>query len=322
MMAAAPLLALLATLAAGLLAGKPYIAFMQQWKLGQIIRDEGPQSHQKKSGTPSMGGWLILAPALLVLPVFGVRAPEVWLLAGTILGYTMVGWLDDYLIIKKRSNKGLSPRHKLLGQFAIGVFFAVGLGALGHGTTLLLPVTHTVVDLNWGYYALLVFIMVGTSNAVNLTDGLDGLASGTVAIALAGLALAFLAYMHAPYQGDTLVLIAALIGGCLGFLWYNCHPAEIFMGDTGSLGLGAAVAGVAVLGHMELWLIPLGAIFIAETLSVIIQVWYFKRTGGKRFFKMSPLHHHFELSGWQETQVVGRFYLAGTVLALLTVALL
>jgi phospho-N-acetylmuramoyl-pentapeptide-transferase len=322
MTATTPLLALLAALALALLAGRPYISYLTSWKLGQIIREEGPESHQKKAGTPSMGGWLILGPALAVLPFFGVRSPEVWLLALTVFGYTGVGWLDDYLIIKKRSNKGLSARQKLAGQFMVAVVFTAGLGLLGHGTTLLLPVTHATFNLGWGYYPLLVFIMVGTTNAVNLTDGLDGLAAGTVAIALAGLALATWALVHAPFQGETLIALGAVIGGCLGFLWFNCHPAQVFMGDTGSLGLGAVVAGAAALGHLELWLIPLGAIFIAETISVILQVWYFKRTGGKRLFKMSPLHHHFELSGWKETKVVGRFYLVGTAFAIVTVALL
>jgi phospho-N-acetylmuramoyl-pentapeptide-transferase len=322
MISPTPLFALLAALALALIAGRPYINYLKSWKLGQIIREEGPESHQKKAGTPSMGGWLILGPALAVLPFFGVRSLEVWLLALTVFGYAGVGWLDDYLIIKKRSNKGLSARQKLAGQFLVGVLFAAGLGAMGHGTTVLLPVTHVAIDLSWGYYPLLVFIMVGTTNAVNLTDGLDGLASGTVAIALTGLAFATLALVHGPLQAETLVAIAAVIGGCLGFLWYNCHPAQVFMGDTGSLGLGAVVAGAAAIGHLELWLVPLGAIFIAETLSVMAQVLYFKRTGGKRLFKMSPLHHHFELSGWKETQVVARFYLAGIACVVVTLALL
>lgn len=316
-----PLTALVA-FALALVAGRPYIHYLQQWKLGQIIRVEGPESHHAKAGTPSMGGWLILGPALLALPIAGWHNMAVWLLAATILGFALVGWLDDYLIVKKRSNKGLSPRQKLAGQILVGAAFAAGLWYLGRGTTIMIPVLHQPFDLGPLYWPLLVFIMVGTSNAVNLTDGLDGLASGTVAIALSGLALALVGIGQNLAQPELLALIAAVIGGCLGFLWFNCHPAQVFMGDTGSLGLGAAVAGAAALGHLELWLIPLGAVFIAETLSVMIQVTYFKRTGGKRFFKMSPLHHHFELSGWKETKVVGRFYLVGAALALATVALL
>ena len=272
----------LALLAAALFAiamGRPYIEYLKRWKLGQIIREEGPQSHHAKAGTPSMGGWIILAPALVVTAVATKLPPEVALLSAVVLGYTFVGWLDDYLIVKKRHNKGLSAKQKLAGQILVAVGFAVGLHVLGHGTAVILPFTNGqgLLELGWFYYALLIFIMVGTTNAVNLTDGLDGLASGTVAIALAGM---------------TLVL------GTYGHFANNCHPAQVFMGDTGSLGLGAVVAGAAVMGRLEFWLIPLGAVFIVETLSVMAQVAYFKRTGGKRLLKMSPLHHHFELSGW------------------------
>ncbi|MDB5096914.1 MAG: phospho-N-acetylmuramoyl-pentapeptide-transferase [Cyanobacteria bacterium RYN_339] len=312
------LLAILAAMAVTIVLGRPYIGYLAQWKLGQIIRTEGPESHHAKAGTPSMGGWLILAPMVVVLPLFHAFSPHVWVLAATILGFTFVGWLDDYLIVKKRSNKGLAPRQKLAGQFLVGCAFAAGLWYVGRGTAILIPLTHQQLDLGLFYYPLLVFIMMGTTNAVNLTDGLDGLASGTVVIALVGLAACLAVFGVHP---DVLILMAAVIGGCLGFLWFNWHPAQVFMGDTGSLGLGAVVAGAAAMGKLELWLIPLGAVFIAETLSVMIQVAYFKRTGGKRFFKMSPLHHHFELSGWKETKVVGRFYLTGVVLALLTVAL-
>ena len=316
----------LALLAAALLAiamGRPFIELIKRWKLGQIIREEGPASHHAKAGTPSMGGWIILAPALLVTAVLTPMRGEVLLLTLAILGYTFVGWLDDYLIVKKRHNKGLSAKQKLAGQILVAIGFAVGLHLLGHGTAVILPFTNGtgMLELGWAYYALLVFILVGTTNAVNLTDGLDGLAAGTVAIALAGLTLALAAYGHFPHLAGVQVLLWAVEGGCLGFLWYNSHPAQVFMGDTGSLGLGAVVAGAAILGKLEFWLIPLGAVFIAETLSVMLQVAYFKRTGGKRLFKMSPLHHHFELSGWKETKVVSRFYLAGAASALLAIAL-
>lgn len=311
--------AVLVAMALAMAMGRPYIGYLAQWKLGQIIRVEGPESHQAKAGTPSMGGWLILAPLLVTLAVFRVHTPLVWVLAAVVIGYAFVGWLDDYLIVKKRSNKGLAPHQKLAGQFLVGVGFAAALWYFGRGTAVMVPFTHQLFDLGVFYYPLIVFIMVGTTNAVNLTDGLDGLAASTVAIALAGLAACLGAL---AFQPDLLILVMAVIGGCLGFLWFNWHPAQVFMGDTGSLGLGAAVAGAAALGRLELWLIPLGLVFIAETLSVMIQVAYFKRTGGKRFFKMSPLHHHFELSGWKETKVVGRFYLTGIILALLTVAVL
>lgn len=309
-----------------IVAGGPFIAYLRRWKLGQSIREEGPQSHHAKAGTPTMGGWLIVAPALLVAAlgaaVTGALHRDVVAAMAVVLAYAFIGWLDDYLIIKKRQNKGLSARQKLGGQIAAGALFAAYLAWSGHGTTVMLPVSHGLLDLGWLYYPLLVFVMTGTTNAVNLTDGLDGLASGTMAIAFGGLAWLVLHVSGAfPAQAGTVMLLLSLVGACLGFLWFNSHPAQVFMGDTGSLALGAAIAACAVLGRLELFLIPLGAVFVAETLSVIMQVTSFKTTG-KRIFKMSPLHHHFELSGWAETKVVQRFYLVGALMAILTVALL
>lgn len=307
-------------------AGGPFIAYLRRWKMGQSIRVEGPQSHHAKAGTPTMGGWLIVVPALLVAilgaAVSGALHPDLVAVMAVILAYALIGWLDDYLIIKKRQNKGLSARQKLWAQIGSGALFALYLGWSGHGTTVVVPGSHGLLDLGWAYYPLLVFVMTATTNAVNLTDGLDGLAAGTMAIAFGGLAWLV---MHLaggfPAQAGTAILLLALLGACLGFLWFNSHPAQVFMGDTGSLALGAAIAGCAVLGHLELYLIPLGAVFVAETLSVIAQVTSFKTTG-KRIFKMSPLHHHFELSGWAETKVVQRFYLVGALMAIATVALL
>ena len=319
-------LALVATAFLAIALGRPYIAYLKAWKIGQSIRQEGPQSHQTKAGTPTMGGWIIVAPAMLVtlsVTLIGGGRPSADLLAamGVVLGYAFVGWLDDYLIIKKRSNKGLSARQKLAGQIGIAVAFALYLAVSGHGTSVMIPGLHTLWDLGWAYYPLLVLVMVGTTNAVNLTDGLDGLAAGTMAIAFAGLAWLLTQYASFDGLGGITLLLLTLVGGCLGFLWYNSHPAQVFMGDTGSLALGGAIAACAVMGRLELYLIPLGIIFVAETLSVILQVWSFKTTG-KRIFKMSPLHHHFELSGWAETKVVQRFYLVGGLMALLTIALL
>ncbi len=319
-------LALVATALLAIAIGKPFIAYLKAWKIGQSIRKEGPQSHHAKAGTPTMGGWIIVAPALLVtltVTLLSGGRPSADLLAvmGVVLGYAFIGWLDDYLIIKKRSNKGLSARQKLAGQIALGAAFALYLALTGHGTTVMVPGVHTLFDLGWLYYPLLVLVMVGTTNAVNLTDGLDGLAAGTMAIAFAGLAWLLSQYASFASLGGITLLLLTLVGGCLGFLWYNSHPAQVFMGDTGSLALGGAIAACAVMGRLELYLIPLGIIFVAETLSVILQVWSFKTTG-KRIFKMSPLHHHFELSGWAETKVVQRFYLVGGLMALLTIALL
>lgn len=319
-------LALVATALLAIALGKPFISYLKAWKVGQTIRKEGPESHHAKAGTPTMGGWIIVAPALIVTLavtwLMGGR-PSADLLAvmGVILGYAFLGWLDDYLIIKRQSNKGLSARQKLAGQIGLAGAFAVYLALAGHGTSLMVPGLHTLIDLGWLYYPLLIVVMVGTSNAVNLTDGLDGLAAGTMAIAFAGLTWLLVHYANLASLGGITLLLLTLVGGCLGFLWYNAHPAQVFMGDTGSLALGGAIAACAVLGRLELYLIPLGIIFVAEALSVILQVWSFK-TRGKRIFKMSPLHHHFELSGWAETKVVQRFYLVGGLMALATIALL
>lgn len=308
-----------------ILMGNPFIEYLRRWKVGQSIREEGPQSHHAKAGTPTMGGWIIVVPA--VVTALGVGAlqggvhPDMLAVIGVILGCGFFGWLDDYLIIKRKSNKGLSARQKMGGVILVGVLFSVYLAMTGHGTAIMVPVTHAMWDLGWAYYPLLVLVIAGTTNAVNLTDGLDGLAAGTMAIALAAFAFMLSQYATFDSLGSIMVLVLAVIGGCLGFLWYNSHPAQVFMGDTGSLALGGAIAACAVMGRLELYLIPIGAIFVAETLSVIIQVASFKTTG-KRVFKMSPLHHHFELSGWKETKVVQRFYLIGLLMAILTIALL
>jgi phospho-N-acetylmuramoyl-pentapeptide-transferase len=319
-------LALVASALAAIGFGKPFIRYLETWKIQQSIRKEGPQSHHAKAGTPTMGGWIIVLPALVVTLAVtflsgGRPTGDLLAVMGVVLGYAVVGWLDDYLIIKKQSNKGLSARQKLAGQVGIGVAFALYLALSGHGTSVMVPGLHVFVDLGWLYYPLLVLVMVATTNAVNLTDGLDGLAAGTMAIAFAGLAWLLMQYASFPALGGITLLLLTLVGGCLGFLWYNSHPAQVFMGDTGSLALGGAIAACAVMGRLELYLIPVGVIFVAETLSVILQVWSFKTTG-KRIFRMSPLHHHFELSGWPETKVVQRFYLVGGLMALLTIALL
>lgn len=303
--------------------GPGFISYLRAWKVEQAIRVEGPQSHHAKAGTPTMGGWLIVIPALLATLVVSAWRAEVsrdlLVVMAVVLAYALIGWLDDYVIIKKRQNQGLSARQKLLAQLAVAILFAVYLAFSGHGTTIFLPFTHATFDLGWGYYPFMVFVMAAETNGVNLTDGLDGLAAGTAAIAFGGLAWVLGAYGFGSL-GATMVLLLALVGACLGFLWFNCHPAQVFMGDTGSLALGAAFASCAILGHLELFLIPLGGLFVAESLSVVLQVASFKTTG-KRIFKMSPLHHHFELSGWAETKVVQRFYLIAVALVALTIGL-
>jgi phospho-N-acetylmuramoyl-pentapeptide-transferase len=318
----ASLLALL-VFGLGLAVGRPMIGWLHRVKFGQVIREEGPASHQAKAGTPSMGGWIILGPAVAGLALVVKLPPEGWLLAAATLAFAGLGFLDDWLIIKKRSNKGLSPRQKLMGQVGLGCAFAGGLCWLGHPAALKLPfgLGGDPWQLGLAYWALVAFMLVATSNAVNLTDGLDGLAASTVAIASGGLAVVVAMRSGAPepLAAATVLFLVAIAAGCLGFLWFNAHPAQVFMGDTGSLGLGAALAGAAVVGRVELWLLPIGALFILETLSVMAQVAYFRRTGGKRLLKMSPLHHHFELSGWKETQVVARFSLVALAFAALAV---
>lgn len=304
--------------------GPGFISYLRRWKVEQAIRVEGPQSHQSKAGTPTMGGWIIVAPAILTtLVVSGLRGgvpADLLAVVAVVLAYAVIGWLDDYLIIKKRQNKGLTARQKLLAQIGIAILFCVYLGTSGHGTAILLPFTHTSFDMGFLYYPFIVFVMAAETNGVNLTDGLDGLAAGTAAIAFGGLAWLLGEYSTFGALGPTVTFLLALVGSCMGFLWFNSHPAQVFMGDTGSLALGAAFAACAILGHLELFLIPLGGLFVAESLSVVLQVASFKLTG-KRIFKMSPLHHHFELSGWAETKIVQRFHLIAGALAILTIGL-
>ncbi|HBN08542.1 MAG TPA: phospho-N-acetylmuramoyl-pentapeptide-transferase [Cyanobacteria bacterium UBA8530] len=301
-----------------ILVGKPFIDFLGQWRLKQSIRQEGPQSHLAKAGTPTMGGWLIVLSALVVALFFD-RSPNTLALAALTLAYALLGFFDDFIGIAKKHNKGLSARAKMLGQLSIGVFFALYLGLSGRGTSLLLPFTHAQWEIGYFYYPLVLLVLVAATNAVNLTDGLDGLAGSTGAIAMGGLVA--LLSRYALHQEGAIIFLLAMAGGCLGFLWFNGHPAQVFMGDTGSLALGAALAGAALLGGLELFLIPIGFVFVAETLSVILQVVSFKRTG-KRIFRMSPIHHHFELGGLKETKVVWRFGIAEGIAVLLTIGLM
>ncbi|MBI2260040.1 MAG: phospho-N-acetylmuramoyl-pentapeptide-transferase [Caulobacterales bacterium] len=313
--------------------GSRFIAWIRikQGK-GQPIRADGPVSHLSKVGTPTMGGLMILAGIAVAVLLWGdLTNPYIWIVSFVTAAFGVLGFIDDYAKVTKQTSAGLTSRQKLVAQVVVsliaGTLTVLWMTASpttpNLETSIAFPFFKAVLlNVGWFYVLFAAFTLVGFSNAVNLTDGLDGLASGTVAIPLTGLAACLVAYAAPATAAGTLVLVAAVIGGCLGFLWFNAHPAEVFMGDTGSLGLGAAVAGAAVLGRLELWLIPIGALFIAETLSVMIQVAYFKRTGGKRFFKMSPLHHHFELSGWKETKVVARFYLVAAMCSVLAVALL
>ena len=260
-----------------ILSGFFFLPFLHRLKYGQSIREEGPASHQKKSGTPTMGGVMIVLGVTLAALLFAPLTATTLLALFIFLGHFALGFADDYIKVVKKRNLGLRAYQKLAGQILV----------------------------------LIVFVLVGTSNAVNLTDGLDGLAAGTVAVA----ALFYAALTYGTDGGLT-VFSTAIIGACIGFLWYNHHPARIFMGDTGSLALGGALAAVAILSRTELLLPVVGFVFFCEALSVILQVVSFQ-TRGKRIFRMSPIHHHFELGGWSETRVVYTFWVVGAAAALL-----
>ena len=289
-------------------AGPWFIPKLHALKFGQSIREEGPQSHQVKSGTPTMGGMMIILGLTVASLVFSSWTKEVMLALFVILGHFLLGFLDDYIKVVRKHNEGLKPRQKLLGQIIIAGLVAV-FGGLP--TDLWVPFVGNI-DFGYFFYAFMMFVMVGITNAVNLTDGLDGLASGTVAVA----SFFYMLVCAAMGKGELAVMLAATVGACLGFLKFNYHPAKIFMGDTGSLALGGVMAAAGILTHTELLLALIGFIFVCETLSVIIQVASFKSTG-KRVFLMSPIHHHFELKGWPELKVVWVFWTVGLVMGIL-----
>jgi phospho-N-acetylmuramoyl-pentapeptide-transferase len=293
------------------LLGPLFIPFLRRLKFGQAIRSEGPQSHQKKKGTPTMGGLIFLVAAVITVLKFSEHTVMTWVLLFALIGYGLVGFLDDYIKVALKRNLGLKARQKLLGQIIVGVLLYVVLHLTGIiDTSVTIPFFDWKIDLAFFYLPFLVLVIIGFSNAVNLTDGLDGLAAGTTAIAFASYAV--LAWWTSNIE--VAIFCAAMVGGLLGFLVFNAHPAKVFMGDTGSLALGGALATVAILTKTEFYLMLIGGVFVAEALSVIMQVISFQ-TFGKRIFKMSPLHHHFELVGWSEWRVVGTFWMAGLFLA-------
>ncbi len=309
---------------------------LRNLQIGERIREDGPPDHQAKAGTPTMGGCLIL-PAI-VLATFLWADPfnrYIQLAAFVVLFFGAIGFADDYSKVTGKNPKGMSASAKFMLQImgalvvALTLYFSPGFDA-----TLNVPFLKNIApDLGWGYIPLAVFIIVGTSNAVNLTDGLDGLAISPLIVAFACyLIFAYLAgnvksasYLQIPYlpgAGEVSILCGAVVGAGLGFLWYNAYPAEIFMGDVGSLPLGALLGTVAVITKQELVLVLVGGLFVFEALSVIFQVAYFKLTGGQRIFRMAPIHHHFELKGWPEPKVIVRFWIISIILALLSIATL
>ncbi len=302
------------------LLGKPIIGYCKKLKIGQSIRQEGPVSHMGKEGTPTMGGFIFLIPFILFLSYLGFQKSEIWIILIVTLLFMFLGFYDDYLIIRKKQNKGLSSWRKLILQFSISALLMgyLWFSANETSTMLFIPGTTIAFSLGWLYPIFLGLVVVGTTNAVNLTDGLDGLASSVSIIALLSYSL-ILTYFNLPFYSMACFALAAAL---LGFLIYNRYPAKIFMGNTGSLAIGGALSAVAILSKTELLLLFIGGVFVLETLSVILQVSYFKLTKGKRIFKMSPLHHHFELSGWSEPQVVWLFSSFQLIFSLLAIVIL
>lgn len=291
------------------------IKYLHKIKFGQTEREEGLESHKVKNGTPTMGGIaFILVPTILYL-IFSLFSPfkldhNILIILLAFVGYGIIGFIDDYIIVVQKNNEGLKPAYKFAMQSVLAVIFYIMYKA-HNPTALWIPVFNTYIDIGFLYFPLIFIMFTAETNAVNLTDGLDGLCAGQMIIAL----IPFVVFAWKLYSNVAFLLIL-VIGALLGYLHFNKHPAQIFMGDTGSLALGGLLAASAMVLKQEILLIVIGMVFVLETLSVVIQVTHFKRTG-KRVFKMAPLHHHFELCGWTETQVVHRFWLAGIVFAII-----
>ena len=348
-------LATLTALAISLLAGPLVIRKLTTYKIGQAVRDDGPQSHLTKAGTPTMGGALVLLSILITTLLWGDLSNRfVWVVLVVTFGFGAIGWVDDYRKVVKNNPKGLSPKAKFFWQSLIGLVAAVYLAFavsapstakvldlfmawVGAGFSMDLPPKADLIvpffknvayPLGvFGFITLSYLVIVGTSNAVNLTDGLDGLAIMPAVMVAGGLGVfamvtgrvdysRYLLFPYIPGAAELTVFCGALVGAGLGFLWFNAYPADVFMGDVGALSLGAALGTVAVIVRQEIVLFIMGGVFVAETVSVMLQVLYFKWSGGKRIFRMAPLHHHYELSGWKESQVVVRFWIITMMLVL------
>ncbi len=348
-------LATMTALVIGLVAGPAVIRKLTVWKVGQAVRTDGPQTHLVKSGTPTMGGVLVLiAIGVSTLLWMDLSNRFIWVVLIVTLGFGWIGWVDDYRKVVHRNPKGLSAKAKFFWQSVVGILAAVYLAFavaapnnektfelfmawMQSGFTLDLPgradlivpfFKHVAYPLGvFGFITLTFLVIVGTSNAVNLTDGLDGLA--IMPVVMVGSALGIFAYVvgnsvyskyllypYIPGAGELLIFCGALGGAGLAFLWFNAYPAQVFMGDVGALALGGALGTIAVITRQEIVLFIMGGVFVAETVSVMVQVLYFRYSGGKRIFRMAPLHHHYELSGWKETQVVVRFWIITMMLVL------
>lgn len=321
-----------------MLMGGMMIRVLRKFQIGEKIRSDGPKSHVVKSGTPTMGGLLILSTLIASTLLWAnLTNPYIWLVLFATVGFGLIGFIDD--VMKLRKNDGMSAKVKLALQVLLSVAIGIYLiyfdpSRSEYATRLYVPFFKEFQpDLGIWYLLLIVITIVGTSNAVNLTDGLDGLAIGPIIIATITYTLIlylcghfkfaeYLRIQHIKDAGEIAVFSSAVIGASLGFLWFNTYPAQIFMGDVGSLSLGGMLGTVAVIAKHELLLLLVGGIFVIEALSVIIQVGYFKYTGGKRFFKMAPLHHHFEHTGWAEPKVIVRFWIVAVILAMISLSTL
>ncbi len=328
-------LAFIVALFVSILIGKRFINFMKKKQFGQVIRDDGPESHFKKAGTPTMGGVMIFISIFVALLFCGnFLSPPFLITLLVAISFFCLGFLDDYLKVVKKNTDGVSPRGKLLWQVVTGVvagYFAVNFGVVD--SSLYIPfLKGSLVDMGQFYILFIALVIVASSNAVNLTDGLDGLAIGPVITSAASLGiLAYVSghaeisqYLYVPYvsnSGELVIFVAAIVGAGVGFLWYNSYPAQIFMGDVGSLSLGGVLGTVAVLTKNEVLFVVIGGIFVLEAISVIIQVASYK-SRKKRVFKMAPIHHHFELTGWPEPKVIVRFWIISIFLAILAIATL
>jgi phospho-N-acetylmuramoyl-pentapeptide-transferase len=330
-------LAVLTAMIFSLLIGPWIIGKMRRLSLTQQIRDDGPKTHMNKAGTPTMGGILIILCIILSVFMWGdLKNMYIWVMIVSLAGFGLIGFIDDYLKITKKNHKGLRALYKFGNQIVLALVIGIFLFMNPkdpYAEILSVPFFKKwLFDLSWFYIPFSAIVIVGSSNAVNLTDGIDGLAIGLVAIAVLatgalvyisghkGLAQ-YLQVLYLPGTGELTVFCGAMFGAALGFLWYNSYPADIFMGDVGSLGLGGSLGTLAVITKHEMVLAVVGGIFVIETISVILQVTSFKLTG-KRVFKMAPIHHHFELKGWPEPKVIVRFWIIGMMLALLSLATL
>lgn len=330
-------LAVLTAMVISLIIGPWIIERLRKISVTQQIRDDGPQSHMKKSGTPTMGGIIIIISVLFALLMWGdLMNMYIWIMIVALVGYGAIGLADDYLKVMRKNSKGLRAWYKFGAQIGLALFIGILLFTNPNDpykSVLSVPFFKKwLFELGWFYIPFSIMVIVGSSNAVNLTDGIDGLAIGLVGIAaLANMVLVYISgnakfaqylqVLYLPGTGELTVFCGAILGAALGFLWFNSYPADVFMGDVGSLGLGGALGTLAVITKHEIVLAVVGGIFVVETLSVVFQVASFKLTG-KRIFRMAPIHHHFELKGWHESKVIVRFWIVGIMLALLSLATL